>query len=56
MTLVAVGGADPRRLQSMVTEAFAGWSGAGHSCDSPPRKASRPDTQRIAMGTRNPSA
>ncbi|MDN7488176.1 MULTISPECIES: M16 family metallopeptidase [unclassified Burkholderia] len=51
MTLVVVGGADPRRLQSMVTEAFAGWSGGRALVrQGPPRKASRPDTQRIAMG------
>lgn len=51
MTLVVVGGADPRRLQSMVTDAFAGWSGGQALVrQSPPRKASRPDTQRIAMG------
>ncbi|MCA3782880.1 MAG: insulinase family protein [Burkholderia sp.] len=51
MTLVVVGGADPRRLQSMVTEAFPGWSGGRALVrQGPPRKASRPDTQRIAMG------
>ncbi|VWD53566.1 M16 family metallopeptidase [Burkholderia contaminans] len=51
MTLVVVGGADPRRLQSMVTEAFAGWSGGRALVrQGPPRKASRPDTRRIAMG------
>ncbi|HEF5875209.1 TPA: insulinase family protein [Burkholderia cenocepacia] len=51
MTLVVVGGADPRHLQSMVTEAFAGWSGGQALVrQGPPRKASRPDTQRIAMG------
>ncbi|RQS17462.1 insulinase family protein [Burkholderia sp. Bp8992] len=51
MTLVVVGGADPRRLQSMVTDAFAGWSGGRALVrQGPPRKASRPDTQRIAMG------
>ncbi|MBN3744669.1 insulinase family protein [Burkholderia sp. Se-20373] len=51
MTLVVVGGADPRRLQSMVTEAFAGWSGGRALVrQGPPRKTSRPDTQRIAMG------
>ncbi|WGY67055.1 insulinase family protein [Burkholderia cepacia] len=50
MTLVVVGGADPRRLQSMVTEAFAGWSGGKDLVrQSPPPKASQADTQRIAM-------
>lgn len=51
MTLVVVGGADPRRLQSLVTEAFAGWSGGQALVRrGPPRKASQPDIQRIAMG------
>lgn len=50
MTLVVVGGADPSRLQSMVTEAFAGWSGGKALVrQGPPRKASQADTQRIAM-------
>ncbi|WP_423379194.1 M16 family metallopeptidase [Burkholderia sp. LMG 32019] len=50
MTLVVVGGADPRRLQSMVTEAFAGWSGGRALVrQGPPPKASQADTQRIAM-------
>ncbi|TGN95983.1 M16 family metallopeptidase [Burkholderia sp. USMB20] len=50
MTLVIVGGADPGRLQSMVTEAFAGWSGGKALVrQGPPPKASQADTQRIAM-------
>ncbi|WP_176047873.1 pitrilysin family protein [Burkholderia sp. BCC1644] len=50
MTLVVVGGADPGRLQSTVTEAFAGWSGGKALVrQSPPPKASQADMQRIAM-------
>lgn len=50
MTLVVVGGADPGRLQSTVTKAFAGWSGGKALVrQSPPPTASQADTQRIAM-------
>ncbi|KVP33893.1 M16 family metallopeptidase [Burkholderia ubonensis] len=42
MTLVVVGGADPRRLQSWVADAFAGWSGGMALVrQGPPRSASR---------------
>ncbi|KVT01215.1 M16 family metallopeptidase [Burkholderia ubonensis] len=50
MTLVVVGGADPRRLQSWVADAFAGWiGGMALVRQGPPRKANQADTQRIAM-------
>ncbi|WP_431822194.1 M16 family metallopeptidase [Burkholderia sp. F1] len=50
MTLVVVGGADPRSLPAKVTEAFAGWSGGKALVrQGPARKASQADTQRIAM-------
>lgn len=50
MTVVVVGGADPRGLQAKLIEAFAGWSGGKALVrQGPARKASRPDTQRIAM-------
>ncbi|WP_175819729.1 pitrilysin family protein [Burkholderia sp. BCC0419] len=50
MTVVVVGGADPRSLQTKLIEAFAGWSGGKALVrQGPARKVSRPDTQRIAM-------